>query len=75
MNTIFNRFVLFLIIMAIDATFSNLTGLPNDQVRLVLGSLLSILLCHHLPRISTSNQRKHFSTIFGTLIQTYVYCD
>jgi hypothetical protein len=61
--------------MAIDSSLSNLTGLPTDQIRLVLGSLLSIILCHYLPRIPASNQRRLYSTILGTLIQTYVYCD
>lgn len=61
--------------MAVDATLSALSGLPTDQVRLVLGNLLLIMLSFYLPKINSIDSRKHFSAIFGTLIQTYIYSD
>jgi|JI6StandDraft_1071083.scaffolds.fasta_scaffold10944_6 hypothetical protein len=61
--------------MAVDASISGLTGLPTDQVRLVLGNLLLIGLCFYLPKIGSVGSRKLFSTVLGSLIQTYIYSD
>lgn len=51
------------------------TGLPLDQIRLVLSQLYSIVLCFVLLKIRTPSIRKYFSLIFGTLLQLYVFKD
>lgn len=61
--------------MAIDASLSEMTGLPTDQVRFVIGNLLLIAMCFYLPKIGSVSNRRHYSTILGTILQTYIYCD
>ena len=51
------------------------TGLPLDQIRLVLSQVYSIILCFFFHRISSPSVRKYFSLVFGTLLQIYVFKD
>ena len=61
--------------MAVDAYLSSLTGLPTDQVRLVVGNLFCVLLCYYLPKLNNLTTRVAYSTIWGTLLQIYIYSD
>ena len=49
------------------------TGLPLDQIKIVLSQVYGILLCFGLVRIKDPATRKYYSLIFGTLLQIYVY--
>lgn len=60
--------------MAVDQQLSSMTGLPTDQVRLVVGNLLCIFLCYYMPLVPTVSARYLYSTILGTILQTYIYC-
>ena len=51
------------------------TGLPLDQIRLVLSQFYAVILCFVLLKIRSPRVRKFFSLIFGTLIQLYVFKD
>lgn len=62
-------------IMALDELLSQLSGLPTDQIRFIIGNLLCIGLCFNLPHIKDPKQRSQYSTIFGTLLQFYIYAD
>lgn len=51
------------------------TGLPLDQIKLILSQVYSILLCFLFHRITSKSMRKYFSLVFGTLLQIYVFKD
>jgi hypothetical protein len=41
----------------------------------VLGNLLLIVLCFYLPKLKNADLRRNYSTILGTIIQTYIYSE
>lgn len=49
------------------------TGLPLDQIRLVLSQIYAIVICSFFDKIKSPFLRKYFSLIFGTLLQLYVF--
>lgn len=51
------------------------TGLPLDQIRLVLSQIYAIVLCSFFDRIKSPSIRKYYSLVFGTLLQLYVFKD
>lgn len=50
-----------------------LTGLPLDQIKLVLSQIYATIICSFFTKIKTPTQRKYFSLFFGTLLQLYVF--
>lgn len=61
--------------MPLSSRLVHTTGLPLDQIRLVLSQIYAVILCFVLLKIRSPSIRKYFSFIFGTLLQLYVFKD
>jgi hypothetical protein len=61
--------------MPFNYTISSLTGLPVDQIRLILTSMLCIPLSYMILKIGKTSLRILYSVFVGTLIQIYVYSE
>lgn len=59
--------------MTLSEMIAVAVGLPEDQIRLVLASLLCVPLCYLMPSLPQVQLRRLYSTLLGVALQLYVY--
>lgn len=59
--------------MPISGIISEWTGLPLDQIKMIMSSLMCIPLCYVLAELRGAGTRRLYSTVIGFLLQWYVY--
>lgn len=59
--------------MSVSLLIAASTGLPEDQIRVVVATLLCVPLSYVLAEIPSAAPRRHYSTFMGLLMTLYVY--
>lgn len=59
--------------MTASAIISGWSGLPEDQIRLVVSSVLCIPLSYAMTEVPGAEMRRLYSTLLGFMMQWYVY--
>mgnify|MGYP000961876804 FL=1 len=62
-----------ILLMTPSLIISNWTGLPEDQIRIILASLMCIPLSYVMNDVPGAGNRRAYSTVLGFMMQWYVY--